>query len=126
VLFVTVLVIDVSLVIVGMTPDHAASALGSAALHGAGIMTASASMAAKSLRVHHEEPAAGFTVVLVALAIGTIAGPLAAALSSDWIGLPSIFVACGTLLACLGWMPMRARTGSTRGGESTEVSPGGL
>lgn len=108
VLLTALLATNTSLVIIGVAPTHIVAALSSAALQGIGIMTASAAMAAYSLRVHHRNPVAGFTLVLIALAGGNIAGPAFTGLLGDRFGLEATFVGVGITLAV-------AACGSARG-----------
>jgi predicted MFS family arabinose efflux permease len=109
-LLVALFAITASLVVVGVAPTNVAAALGSAALQGLGIMMASAAMAADSLRVHHRNTVAGFTVVLAALAAGNIAGPTITGALGGWIGLDSTFVAIGVALAAVSWFAARGTT----------------
>lgn len=107
-LLTALLAMNISLVVIGMIPTHIAAALGSAALQGIGIMTVSAAMAAYSLRIHVQNPVAGFTLVLIALAAGNISGPAITGLVGERFGLETTFIIVGITLAVASW-------GATRG-----------
>lgn len=92
----------VSHVLLAQFPDTLAPIIVSAALQGVFVMMMSAVLSFWSERLFPEAPALGFTLVLIALATGSVAGPLASGLISEHYGPAVIFlVVAGFSLATL-------------------------
>ena len=80
--------------LLALAPATWAGALGAAGLFGAGVMTVSVVFAMWSMRVFPALPVIGFTVAIVAFALGGVTGPAAAGMLVDAAG-----IAMGTVFA---------------------------
>ena len=81
-----------SLFLIGLAPDLPAAVLMSSGLHGAGVMTVSAVLSFWSLRLFPGRGSRGFTLALIAVALGSVVGPPLAGTFASAIDLQSAFV----------------------------------
>jgi len=81
-----------SLVLIAEAPDAWTTVVVAAGLHGAGVMTFSAVLSFWSLRLFPGRGSLGFTIALVGVAIGSVAGPLIMGALADEATLRAAFL----------------------------------
>ena len=86
-----------SLALVALAPGSWGGVAASAALQGACVMCLAAVLSFWSLRVLPDLPALGFTAVVMALALGSVVGPVVAGAASDRLGPEAAFLGAATL-----------------------------
>lgn len=82
----------VSMVLVAVAPTRWAAIVVASGMHGAALMAVSSVISFWSLRLFPGLGTQGFTAALIALAIGTVAGPVLAGFASDAIGGLAMFL----------------------------------
>jgi predicted MFS family arabinose efflux permease len=85
--------------LLGVLPGSLAAVAASAVVYGASFMALSGLLAVWSHRVFPERPAAGFSAVVFALGIGTVAGPALMGVLADRAGTGAAFLAAGAVAA---------------------------
>lgn len=88
-----------SAVLIAVAPDSWPGLVLSAGLQGVHVMMTSAVLAFWSERLFPSSPSLGFTGVLVAVAAGNMAGPVAAGFVSDVVGTEAMFIGAAALPA---------------------------
>jgi predicted MFS family arabinose efflux permease len=96
--------------LLGFAPASWAVAGVSAAFLGAGIMCTSALLSVWSSLLFPEQPSTGFSVVLLFLGVGTVAGPVTLGIFAGHSGLDAAFLVAGALALLTALVAALART----------------
>ncbi|MBE1578818.1 MFS transporter [Amycolatopsis roodepoortensis] len=113
-IFVTAqITLSLSTAVLWLAPAGWGFALTSAVLYGCGFMVGGTLLSVWSSMVFPDHPTRGFSVVVVFITLGAIAGPAVLGLVVDNAGLPSAFAIATLLaLATLAALPRHSRTRS--------------
>jgi predicted MFS family arabinose efflux permease len=111
--FVLALVAEaVALALLGMSPERLATVFASAVLFGTGYNVAVAVAVIWSARVHRARPSGGLAAIMVAQAVGLLAGPPAFGALADRAGFATAFGAAAAVLLAATACGPRERLGS--------------
>ncbi len=92
-----------SSVLIALAPTSWAGVVLSAGLQGINVMMTSAVLAFWSDRLFPSFPSRGFTAVLLAVAAGSVLGPVAAGSVAASFGVTAMFLATAALAAAAAW-----------------------
>jgi len=100
----------VSCALTALAPSSMPAILAAGGLQGGFVMTLSAVMSYWSNRLFGDAATAGFTVALLAAALGNVLGPSIAGFAERTIGMDGVFLVCAALSAATGAILLFART----------------